>query len=225
MIMIGRLESGGSPSTAENADALIIVNSLFDSWSAEIGPIFAETTESLSWASGQASRTIGSSGNLNTSRPQQILAASVTISSIDYPLTLLTNQEYQREMNKTLTSAIPLYLAYNPLFTSSLGTLYMWPVPSATVTLLLTSEKPLAAVSALSATVTLPPGFTEAILYGLAERYIAYFGAPPSQMISTMAAKSKKTLFLANLTQQSMQQDPMAPGQTWLGDDINMYTL
>lgn len=225
MVMIGRLESGGSPTAAENADALIILNELLDSWTAEVGPIFAETTENLTWASGQSSRTIGTSGNLNTARPQQILEASVTISNVDYDLTLLTNQEYQAISNKTLTSALPQYLAYNPLFTSSLGTLYMWPIPSGSTTLLLTSTKPLAAVSALSTTVTLPPGYAEAIRYGLAQRFEAYFGVPPSSFISMMAAKTKKTLFISNLVQQSMQMDPMAPGQGPGGDDIRRYTI
>ncbi len=224
MVMIGRLASGESPTTAENADALIILNELLDTWSAEIGPVYGETAESLTWATGQATRTIGVSGNLNTARPQKILAAAATISTVDYPIPLITDQEYQAISNKTQTSSIPLFLAYNPTFASSLGTLYMWPVPSSAITLLLTSVKPLTAVSALSGTVTLPPGYSEALRYNLALRYASYFGAQLDPFIVKHAADTKRNLIVSNMEPQPMQMDPLMPGSGPYGDDVRLWT-
>lgn len=224
MVMIGRLASGDSPTAAENADSLIILNELLDSWTAELGPVYGETVESLTWATGQATRTIGVSGNLNTARPQQILRASATISTVDYDLSLISNQEYQAIPIKTQTGSIPLALAYNPTFASSLGTLYMWPVPSSAVTLLLTSIKPLAAVSALSGTVTLPPGYAEALRYNLAVRYASYFGAQLDGFIVKQAADTKRNLLISNMSQQPMSLDPMVPGSGPFGDDVRLWT-
>jgi hypothetical protein len=212
---IGQLASGDSPSTQENTDALVTLNAFIGHLSAKLGPIHMETTESLTWASGSASRTIGSSGDLNTGRPQKILAAYSRASNIDTVIEIITHRQYQDIPDKTTTSTLPLYLAYNPTTASSRGTLFMYPVPSASVTLVLTSLKPLDTVGALSETVTLPPGYEAMVRHNLALWFSSEYGALPNPMLVDLARRTMTEILHRNIVQgqQPMRNDPLVPGQ------------
>lgn len=209
---IGRLASGESASTAERADGVLELNRMLGTWSAKLGPVFCETNESLTWADAQASRTIGTGGNLATDRPQEILFAQLRVGTVDYDLEIITFQEYQAIANKSETSTLPQYLAYNPAFTSSLGSLYMWPVPNGAQTLLLTSKKPLAAAVGAS-TVVLPPGYEDAITLCLAVRFAdGDFAAEISPGLRMEAKDAFRALVIANIVVQPSTIDPLTPG-------------
>lgn len=211
---IGRLESGGTPTTPERTSGLAELNSMLGSWSAEMGTIYFETTESLSWASGNASRTIGASGNLDTARPLKILSAQFRdASNNDFDLQIITHQQYQSLFDKgSLTSDFPLYLAYNPTNASNLGTLFLYPTPSATITLRLTSWKPFAVITDATATIALPPGYEDAITPNLAVRFgDGEFAADVSPGLRSQAIQSKRALVWMNIQSQPMQPDGMAP--------------
>jgi hypothetical protein len=210
---IGRLASGETATTAELADGVVEINRMLSTWTAQIGPIFSETLDSLTWTSGNASRTIGSSGDFNTARPVKILAASYRDdNSNDYSLGILTHQEYQAIGDKTITGSIPSIIAYNPTYASSLGTLFIYPVPTASVTIRLISLKPLSDLTG-SGTVALPPAYEDAIVLNLALRLTDEYGIQPSMMMIRQAALAKRALVEANLIQQPMQMDPLTPGQ------------
>lgn len=222
---IGRLASGSSATTAERADGVLELNRMLEGWSIKLGPVYFETNESLTWVGGNASRTIGVSGDLNTSRPLKILKASITVSGVDYPLTLATNQEYQMISSKTLSITLPELLAYNPTFASSLGTLYLWPIPSGSVTLLLTSYKPLTALTG-AGTVTLPPGYEDAIVLCLAVRFAdGDFASQISPGLRKQADDALRSLIVNNVTQEPMIMDSMAPGMTSWDNDYTRYTI
>lgn len=209
---IGRLGTGDSASAGELANGVLEFNRMLSNWSATVGPIYAETTESLTWASGQASRTIGSGGNLDTARPIQILRAALTVSAIDYDLDLITHQEYQAKQDKSTTSELPTQLAYNPSFASSRGALYMYPVPSAAVTLLLTSKKPITDIVGASA-VTFPPGYDDAFVLELTVRFAdGEYAANIPDSLRQMAIDAKAALIRLNDITEPMYPDPMAPG-------------
>jgi hypothetical protein len=221
----GALASGASPTSQENTDYLQVLNELLAGWSAKLGPVFSETIESLTWTGGQSSRTIGTSGNFNTARPQQVLAAYYRdSSSIDNPIRLITHQEYQALWDKSEAQDIPLYVAYQPTNSSNQGTLFVWPVPASDWTFRLVSLKPLGAVSALSDTVTLPPGYEEAIRWNLAVVFGPENGA---QLSPTVFEKAQDSLFnlirLNDTGPNEMNHDPMAPGGSEYVDDGRLW--
>lgn len=223
MRRIGRLGSGESATTQERADGVLEFNRMLGRWNVDMGLLYFETSESLTWATGQASRTIGTGGNLSTSRPQLILSAYLTVSGAEHPLTVITNQAYQAIDTKTLTSSIPQYLAYNPTFTTSLGTLYIWPTPSTALTLLLTSMKPLADITG-AGTITLPPGYEDAIVSNLAVRFAdGDFATQIPQTLRDDAMYARESIARANWVTQELWPDYMATGLNG-GDDIGRYT-
>jgi hypothetical protein len=214
LMEINALEAGGTGATADRTFCLGHLNRMLSSWSAELGPLHYETTESLTWASGQASRTIGTGGDLNTARPEAILAAQYRdTSNADHDLDIITHQGYQAIINKTLSTTEPRAIAYNPTIASGYGTLFIWPIPSSSLTFRLTSRKPFTAISDQTATVVLPSGYEGAIVFNLALRIASGFGKVPTDITRSEAIKAKKALVLANIVQQPARQDPLAPGQ------------
>ena len=193
---------------------------MFGAWSAKLGPLFFETTESLIWTDAAASMTIGTSGGFNTSRPLEILAAQIRSGTADYDLAIITHQEYQAIPDKATTSALPTYLAYNPTFASSLGTLFMWPVPNGAQTFRLTSKKPLADAVGAS-TVALPPAWEDAIVLNLAVRFAdGEFSAQIPDSLRRDALDAYRTIKIANMVLQPAGIDPLTPGVTRAGRSV-----
>ncbi len=223
--LVNRLGSGDSPTSTESADYLIVLNEFIDAMTARLGPIYEETTDSVTWTGGQASRTIGTSGNFNVARPQKILAAYFRDSGgSDNAMDVISHQAYQGVSSKTLSVQFPQYLAYNPTFTSSLGTLFIWPIPPSDATIRIVSKKPLAAVSALSNTVTLPPGYQEMFRYNLSLRFAPENGRESFPFVYKNAEDTLWAIERANDTTEEMVLDPMAPGGRGGVDEINLYT-
>lgn len=210
--IVGRLSSGESATTQERADYVLEFNRMLGSWNVELGPIFFETLDSLTWTSGNASRTIGVSGDFNVARPQQIISAFYRSGTTDFPIQIITHQEYQEIPDKATTGNTPIYLAYNPTFASSLGTLFMYPTPSESITLRLNSRKPIADITG-AGTVTLPPGYEDAIVYNLARRLASRNGARLTPEDMQMAIRLKQNLIESNIQFQPPKMNPLAPGQ------------
>lgn len=208
------LPAGGTATATELSDGVNELNRMLGGWNAEMGPIFSETLDSLTWTGGSASMTIGTSGDFNVARPQTIIGAQYRDSSnIDYSISLVTHREYQEITTKTIQTTIPAYLAYNPTFASSLGTLFIWPAPSVSFTLRLNSLKPLADLTG-SGTVTLPPGYEDAIIMNLAVRLADIYGSTLTPILLQMAIESKKAIVEGAIQFRNGQMDPLAPGQS-----------
>lgn len=211
---VGRLESGGTPTTSEYADGLEEANRILQELSISIGPIYFETVDSVTWTGGSASRTIGSGGNFNVSRPIQVIAAQYRDSnSDDFDMLIVTHREYQSLLDKSFTGT-PDRLAYNPTNASGLGTLFIWPVPSSDATIRITSKKPFTAAAAGTDDTALPPGYEPYITFELGARLGSEFGADLSaiQICQQKASNAYKMLVEANVDLPPMQMDPMMPG-------------
>ena len=215
------MEAGSAGAAADRTYCLGVTNRMLSGWSTEIGPLHYETTESLTWTGSQASRTIGTGGNFNTPRPEKVLLAQYRDGSDnDFPLDIISHQGYQAIQDKSRTSSMPLAIAYNPTIASSLGTLFIWPVPSADVTIRLTSYKPFTTISDQTATVVLPSGYEAALVYNLACLIAGTFGRALQPMTAREAYRTKTALIRANIVPQPMKSD-------WGGDcadDINRWT-
>jgi hypothetical protein len=178
--LLGVLFKSETLSADEAADGLVTLNDMLDSWSNDglIGS--ASTIESFS-LTGASSYTIGSGGTFSTTRPINLLTAVVRLSSVDYPLEIITQEQYQTEISvKSITSSIPQYLTYDNAY--PLGVIKMFPIPTSGSTLYLQSDKPLSNLSALTTTVDLPPGWKRALKYNLAIDMASEYGVeiPPA---------------------------------------------
>lgn len=178
MRLIQVLGTDANPTAQEAADGLYALNSMLDAWSVERLMVYQVQQNSYSWASGASSKTIGSGGDFDTSRPIRIEKEGNffrTSRGLDYPVTVYSREEYDGIGSKTAGGAIPEYLFHDGGF--PLMTLYAYPVPSETLTLYINKWKPLQQFTALTSQLLLPAGYQAAIEYNLGPWLAPEFGA------------------------------------------------
>lgn len=186
--LLGVVFKSEALSSDEANDGLIVLNDMLDSWSNDGLVTYAHTLDTLT-LTGATSYTIGTGGTFNTSRPINIITAVVRNSSVDYPLKIITPEEYQTQIAaKSVTSQIPEYLTYDNGY--PLGTIKMYTVPVTGSSLILLSNKPLSNLAALTTTVDLPPGWKRALKTNLAIELAAQYDQEPAASVVTNAAKS-----------------------------------
>lgn len=184
---------GEAPDPDESTDGLEALNAMLDSWSTERLFVYAIRDESFTWAASAASRTVGSGGNFSTDRPVRVDGSSYfTVNSVDLPITLINSDAYSALQSKT-TEGNPEWL-YVDYTSSSLVTLYAYPVPSAAMTFRLRTWRLLQSFSALTDVVALPPGYKRAIEFSLAEEFGPEFGADVPASVSGIALRARASI-------------------------------
>lgn len=186
--LIGVIASGDSPTSDETADTLIALNGMLESWRNDRLIVYSFTESTLTMSIGDASYTIGPSGDLDTTRPVKIENTFMRIGDTDYPVKLVDKKRFDAIQDKTVTSDLVEMAYYNPTMTT--GTLSVWPVPSVANALHLTLWTPVASFSAASDTVSLPPGYERALTYNLAIEVAPEFGREPSNTVQRIAMES-----------------------------------
>lgn len=217
--LIGAASIGETLSAEETEAGLDALNAMLDSWRNERLMVYAIQDESLTMVSAQASYTIGTGGDLNTTRPVRIEAAYMRASNTDYDVDILNEREWAGIPDKTSTSDLVERIYYQP--SMSTGTLYVWPVPNTANVLHLLTWTPLSTLATASTTVTLPPGYEEAIAYNLALRIAPEHGISISPEVAEVARTSKAAIKRINSQPiKAYTELPMLVGQP----THNIYT-
>ena len=187
------------------------LNRMWSSWSAELGPVYAITSETHSWPSGSISQTIGSGGDIDTVRPIEIMSLQTQKDSLDYTPNRVSYEQFQTTVLKTVSTDYPdvyAYLKGNPL-----GTIYLFPVPASTLTVTINSKKALSAFT-MAGTIDLPDGYEEAVLKNLAIELAPSHGKSVRQEVVLRARQSKDAIVQINTATESMEvwPDSLLPG-------------
>jgi hypothetical protein len=197
----GVLVKSETPAADEAADGLVMLNDLLASISNDANAVYARTTESFTLSGGVGSYTIGSGATFNTARPVRIVAAYIRTGTIDYPLGIVSDQQYATIPLKTV-SGIPEFLNYSNDFPQA--TIRLYPVPSTAYQIFIVSEKPLTTF-ALNDTVSLPPGWRRMLINNLAVDLAPEYGQPVSPDLAKLAADSKAEIRAAIMVAKPMQ--------------------
>lgn len=196
----GVLEKGESPDAEEAQDALLALNNMLGSWSNHSLMLYTDVTESFSMT-GAASYTIGTGGDLSTLPILKIKSAYLRQSTIDYPVELISDDQYSRITTKN-TQGRAYYLNHDYSF--PLSTLRLYPKPDASYTLFLISEKQLTEFSDLDDIISLPPGWKDALTYNLAVRMFPEYGQQVDQITYKIAEDTYNGLKLAAAKRKPM---------------------
>lgn len=197
--LLGQIESGEVPTTDEYADALEALNAMLDSWNNEKLLCFAYQTETLTLANGDDTYTVGTSGDLNTTRPVEVLSAYAVVNNISYPITIISEEDYARIPDKTTTADFPDRMLWRPTVASSLATAVFYPVPGGTVTVKLVTRIQVAAFASTATTVTLPPGWERALTHNLAVEIAPEYETTPAPSVLKGASEALSGIKKANL--------------------------
>lgn len=159
LLDLGAIASGETPTADEAADCLRRLNLLLETLRLESLMVYAVDTVTKA-TTGAASYTWGTGGDINSARPVRLDRASLRLAgstALDYPLQVLTDEEYEsiglKSLSTTLAGCVYLDRAY------PLANLYVWPVQASGATLVLYPWHPLTAFASLDTSVSLPPGY------------------------------------------------------------------
>jgi hypothetical protein len=192
LIDLGAIDPTEALTADEASHGLRKLNELLESWSNERLAVYQILQENFALTSGTASYTIGSGATFNTTRPLDVLSGFIRDSGIDYPLRILTREEYDAIQSKT-TQYQPEYLYYEPSVAN--GRIYLYGVPAKNYTvtdgLWINSSKQLQSFSLLTTTVVLPPGYLRAIKSNLSPELAPAYNRKPSDTLLAIAREAK----------------------------------
>lgn len=192
---LGVLQSGEAATAADSADALVALNNLLDQWALEPLTVYTltRTTKAITVSDGEYS--VGTGGDVNIARPADI--ARVTLIDTnqtpdhEYPLTRLTEREYQDLPQKAQESERPDSWYYNPTVTT--GTLYLFPVPTGTgLEFGVYVRTAVPQFASAQAAVTLPPGYERMLVKNLALELAPSYGVRSLNPLLVMQASDAK---------------------------------
>jgi hypothetical protein len=171
--LCGVLAQGETPTATQVTEAAEALNLMVKAWEADGMPLWAIKKYTITLVDGQAEYEIGVGKAINTAKPLKIIQAMNhdTQSSVDIPIRIVAQKEYQLLGNKT-TTGNPIQLFYQPF--NDYGVVTVYPVPDATSAdqkvMSIVYQRPFEDFDAAGDYPDFPQEWHEAIKYGLASR-------------------------------------------------------
>ena len=190
MRVIGALASGETPTGAEAADALLVLNQMLDSWTAERLTVFTITIGEFTLIPGTQVYTMGTGGLFNVPRPAKIDRASIVslnnpAQPLELPIQLYTDGDWQQVPLKIVNSTLPQGVYDDGAY--PLRNLSFWPIPTVANKTRIYSWTALTQFPDLVTDILFPPGYPEALRYNLAMRLIAEMPGNFNPLMAQMA--------------------------------------
>lgn len=225
---IGAIGQGVDPSGNDMQVAFEACNDMIDAWAAQRLTIFQTLRKLFDLVANQGGvanpYTIGLGGDFDVPRPTWIpdanLVVYTTTPPFEYPLHIMTPDEYARTSIKDLASAMATALFFDGKFDTTgpdtgLGDLFLYPVPNGQmpVKLALYLPYPMTGFADIGTTdYTFPPGYKEALRYQLAKRLAAEFQRELSQEIQQLVSDTWAVIQRANVPIPTLRSDYGLPG-------------
>ena len=178
---IGVYAPSETPTAADASKALRVLNRMMDQWSARKLFAYNVAFSAFTLTPGTQPHTIGPGVGATFAlavRPIRIENAALILNNVtpnvDVPLNIRDDDWWANQRVKALTTNVPTDLYYSPDVPN--GSLYLWPVPSFAYGLRLETWVSAGQFAALTDTLSLPPGYHDAIMLSLAEKLARPFG-------------------------------------------------
>jgi hypothetical protein len=219
MRLAGVIGKGETLDDDEAQDGLEALQGMIDSWNIERLYVYYIVQEALTLVANQQTYTMGSGGDLSTTRPTQIDDSCFTrFNGTDFPLRLIDKQAFDAIPVKTVTSNVPMWLFADMQY--PLVSLNLYPVPNAAGTAYIQSWRQLQAFTALTDVLALPPGYKRAIEYSLAEEYGPEFGVEIPKKVQQIATKARANLKRLNSPKNVMRSEIGYMNRSRFADNI-----
>jgi hypothetical protein len=163
--LAGIVASGEVLGPDEANDAISTLNDLVEAWNLQNFMIYNHVTSTFPLTANVKDYTIGTGGVFNTSRPVGIRSGYCTLNSVDYPLLVIGDAEYDGIWLKSLTNSYPVAVTNDGAF--PLATLSFWPLPAQNMTVSLTMDLQFSNAVTLATTLSYPPGYSKALRYDI----------------------------------------------------------
>lgn len=205
--LIGEKSVGGTLTSAEQTAYLADLNAMLESWQLDRLMCYQVVDESKALTASVGTYTIGSGGAWATARPTKIVQAFIRDSNnYDSPVDVINATTYNSIVAKSSIGSYPDLLYYDGAFVAGLASIYLYPLPSAGLTLHISSWKQLQSFTTISDTVVLPPGYQRAIEFNFAIEVAGGFRPVPAEVIK-IARDSKAAIMSLNAPDSFMNLD------------------
>lgn len=192
MLEIGARASGDAIDATTAADHLRVLNRMIDSWGQDELLVYTVDRLTFNLVPSQQSYQIGvGATDFVTTypvRPGQINMASVVVNGVEIGLDVVNDTEWRDVSVKNTPSTFPTKMWANGNY--PLDVLYFWPIPSTVTQLVLYVWGQPLDFTDVNATVTLPHGYEDALVYNLGLRLCSQYGIQPAQTLVADAAKA-----------------------------------
>lgn len=208
---LGLIAAGSVADGDDIAWVLSKLNRLLDSWNTDRATIYADVLSTWTLTPALQPHTIGPTGTFEvTQRPVALDGVTLIVSGIRYPLAGHDIDWWRQQNLQTLTSDIPTDFYYSADWPN--GSLYLWPVPTSAVTIELQSRLVLSQL-ALTDTLSVPPGYQDALTLTLAESIAPSFKVAIDPSLAQRGRMARATTFGANSVAVKLTtQDDGMPG-------------
>jgi hypothetical protein len=214
---LGAIGATDVPDGDDLAKGLELLNAFVDGLGAERLSMYKLLRTAKTLASGTASYTIGTGGDISIVRPLTIQRAGLITNTSDatpmeVPIRVYHDDEWAGIVQKTLTGTLLQGIWYDHDFASSMGRIYVWPIPSGSTTQLILYTP--VAVSEFDETtdVVLPPGYERMLEYNLACECADAWEKPLNPRTERIAATTLSRLKGVNLRPTRLAMPPGMPG-------------
>lgn len=213
MLEIGALAAGENPSSDDEAWILRKLQRLIDRYNARRPMIYNVNFPRFTLKANHSPHTIGPGGDFDINqRPVEIVAAALILaggSEVEIPINLRDDAWWADNRLKALTSTYPTNLYYSPDW--PLGNLNFWPVPTSVNDVRLEMRLVLTEVTSYAQTISLPPGYWDALVYPLAISLCPSFERSASPELLELNRQAIKAVQSNNTTSPRLASD--APSQ------------
>lgn len=228
--ILGVLAAESPLPAADGADGLVTLNGMIRAWQGQRLTLYVVQAYTYDLVSGQQDYTIGPGGHFDQVRPMTIERVSIiSYQNPDQPLEMAIDpifdtQQWQAISTKNVTSALPVYVYYEPTF--PLGTLKYFPVPyQQPLSTRLYIPTPLQQFANGTTDYTFPPVYEEALVYQLAKRLAIEYGRPFDGDLKDMANEAIAVMKRTNITLVDLELDPALLWRrryfNWLSGDMS----
>lgn len=197
----GVIASGETPTDPEMADGLEATKMILRNWAAEglMVEILTEITHTL--VAGDADYTVGSAtADIDSDWPVEIVSGYCRVDGLDYPLTIIDEQDYDRIGIKT-TAGTPSKLFYKPTYPH--GVFYLYYVPESAMEIVLKAQTLLDEPDKLTTAMVFPPFYDSAIKWNLAYEIAPEYEQDPSKTVIERAMTTKAVVEARNATMRT----------------------
>jgi hypothetical protein len=197
--LLGLAASGNALPESVYQDNLAALNQMIDSWSIERLTVFSTQDQVFTWPTGQATRTLGPTGDFVGNRP--VLVDDSTYfrdpqSGVSFGLVMVNQQQYNGIALKTANSSYPQVMWANMTYPDISMTIY--PVPTRLLEFHIVSVEELTQPALLNTALAFPPGYLRCFKYNLAVEIANEFSVEAPPTVQRIAMSSKRNLKRVN---------------------------
>lgn len=216
---LGVLGDGRTLSAEEGTDALERLNQLVDALGTQRQTIYTITRATYPLIANTGTYTLGVGADFDQARPLWIASAGYlspgSSPAQETKIPVISDQQYQLEVIKGLTSAEPTWVYYNPTNTTGWGTLTYWPIPNQNLTVVLYMPTAVDQFPNWTTETLLPPGWARMFRYNLAVELIPEYGQVDpriAQLVVQQADATLRDVKRANYRLADLSIDPAFTG-------------